>query len=113
MFLLYGVALLSAATAGMTDAEASRVDYSNCLTDFTITHLDKKTARGTYVKAAAAACMDERNAMLAAIKKDELEFGSTEKEATDFATEEVDGVLLSFTNGYSGFLNSNTRPVKE
>lgn len=113
MFLLYGVALLSAATAGMADAEASRVNYSNCLTDFTITHLDQTTARGAFTKAATATCMDERNAMIAAIKKDELEFGSTDQEATDYATEEADGVLTSFTDGYAGYLSSNTRPVKQ
>ncbi|MEW4466969.1 hypothetical protein AB1K62_03955 [Parasphingorhabdus sp. JC815] len=113
MFLIYSVALLSAATAGIADTETSRVDYSNCLIDFTTNHLDQKTARGTYIKAAQTTCMDKRNAMIAAIKKDELEFGSTEQEATDYATEEADGVLTSFTDAYAGYLSSNTRPVKQ
>lgn len=113
MFLLSTVALLSAATAGMADAETSRVNYSNCVTDFTITHLEQKTARGAFKKAAPDACPDERSAMIAAMKKDELEFGSTEKEAADYATEEADSVLLAFTDGYAGYLSSNTRPVRE
>lgn len=113
MFILSTVALLSAATAGMADAETSRVNYSNCLSDFTTTHLEQKTARGSFKKAAAEACPDERSAMLAAMKKDELEFGSTEAEAMDYANEEADGVLLAFTDGYAGYLSSNTRPVKE
>lgn len=113
MFTIYGVALLSAATAGMVDAEADRLNYSNCLTEFTITQLDAKTARGPFKKAAAKACPDERNAMIAAMKKDEIEFGSTEQEATEYATEEADGVLFAFTDGYSGYLSSNTRPVTE
>lgn len=113
MFLLSTVALLSATTAGMADAETSRVNYSNCLTDFTTTHLDQKTARGPFRKAAAKACPDERSAMLAAMKKDELEFGSTEQEATTYANEEADGVLLAFTDAYAGYLSSNTRPVKQ
>ncbi|MEP3224685.1 MAG: hypothetical protein ABJO01_01830 [Parasphingorhabdus sp.] len=113
MFLLSSLALFSAATAGIADAEANRVNYSNCLTDFTVTHLDQKTERKVFKKAAAEACLDERNAMLTAMKKDELEFGSTEQEAVDYATEEADGVLFAFVGGYSGYMSSNTRPVKE
>ncbi len=113
MFILTTAALLSAATAGMVDAETSRVNYSNCLTDFTVTHLTQKTARGPFKKAVKDACTDERSAMIAAMKKDELEFGSTEQEATDYATEEADGVLFSFTDGYAGYMSSGTMPVKE
>ncbi len=113
MFILSTVALLTAATAGMADAETSRVNYSNCVTDFTITHLDKKTARGAFRKAVVDACPDERSAMIAAMKKDEMEFGSTEQEAMAYATEEADGVLTAFTEGYAGYLSSSTRPVRE
>ncbi|MEP2102429.1 MAG: hypothetical protein ABJP02_13075 [Parasphingorhabdus sp.] len=113
MFILYSVALLTTAATGMADTETSRVNYSNCLTDFTITHLDQKTERRAFVKAAADACPDERSAMIAAMKKDELDFGSTEQEATDYANEEADGVLFAFRDGYSGYMNSSTRPVKE
>ncbi|MBF6601565.1 MAG: hypothetical protein ITG03_01175 [Sphingorhabdus sp.] len=112
MSILYGVALLSAASAGMVDAEATRLSYSNCLTDFTVTHLDQKTARAQFKKAAETACPEERSAMTAAIKKDEMEFGSSDAEATAYANEEVTSVLSSFTEGYAGYLSSNTRPVK-
>ena len=61
----------------------------------------------------ATACSDERNAMITAMKKDEMEFGSSESEATSYATEEADGVLFSFTDGYAGYASSNTRPVKD
>lgn len=113
MSILYGLALLTAASTAMVDAEASRVNYSNCLTDFTVTHLDQKTARVAFRKAAETACAEERNAMIAAIKKDELEFGSSEAEATSYANEEAASVLSSFTEGYAGYLSSNTRPVKQ
>jgi hypothetical protein len=53
------------------------------------------------------------SAMISAMKKDEMDFGSSESEATSFATEEADGVLFSFTDGYASFASSNTRPVKE
>ena len=113
MLNLLSIALLSAATAGAADAETSRVSYSNCLTDLSITHLDQKTERRPFRKAAAEACPDERSAMIAAIKKDEIEFDSSEDEAILFATEEADGVLSAFTEAYAGYLSSNTRPVKE
>ncbi|QTD56259.1 hypothetical protein [Parasphingorhabdus cellanae] len=113
MFNLFTIALLSAASTGAADAETMRVTYSNCLTDFTITHLDQKTARGSFKKAAAEACPDERSAMIAAIKKDEMEFDSSQEEAMQFATEEADSVLTAFTDGYAGYLSSSTRPVKQ
>ncbi|GAA0482325.1 hypothetical protein GCM10009096_25830 [Parasphingorhabdus litoris] len=113
MFSILSIALFSAATFSAADAETARVSYSNCLTDFTITHLDQKTARRAFNKAAVTACPDERSAMIAAIKKDEIEYESTEEEATQYATEEADGVISSFTGGYAAYLSSNTRPVKE
>ncbi len=113
MFHIFSIALLSAAAMGAADAETTRVSYSNCLTDFTTTHLDQKTARGSFRKAAAEACADERSAMIAAIKKDEMEFDSSQEEAMQFATEEADGVLSAFTDAYAGYLSSNTRPVRQ
>ena len=50
--------------------------------------------------------------MIATMKKDEMAFGSSESEASSYATEEADGVLFSFTDSYAGYASSNTRPVK-
>ncbi len=114
MIAFLSIALFSTVSAAaIADAETSRVAYSNCLVEFTTAQLDAKTGTSAFKKAAAEVCTDERTAMIAAIKKDELEFGSSDSEATSFATEEADGVLFSFTDGYAGFASSNTRPVKE
>ena len=51
--------------------------------------------------------------MISAIKKDEMTYGSSDDEATSFATEEADGVLFAFTDSYAGYLSSSTRPVKQ
>lgn len=104
--------LVSATTANM-DADTARIAYNNCLVEFTTTHLDQKTGVGAYRKSAKDTCASERDAMIATIEKDELEFGSTAKEAKDFATEEAGNVLISYSDSYSSYLNSNTRPVKE
>ena len=114
MFTYLSIVLFSTASgANIADSEALRVAYSNCLVEFTTTHLDEKTATATFKEAAKAACPSERAAMIAAMRKDEMEFGSSESEATSYATEEADGVLFSFTDGYAGYASSNTRPVKE
>lgn len=114
MIAFLSFALFSTVSAAtIADAETARVDYSNCLVDFTTAQLDEKTGTSAFKKAATTACTDERNAMIAAMKKDEMEFGSSESEATRFATEEADGVLFAFTDGYASFASSNTRPVKE
>lgn len=113
MITALSVAILVSASATVMDAETDRVSYNNCLVDFTITHLDQKTGLSAFRKAAKEACTTERDALVAAIKKDELEFGSTDQEATDYAQEEAGNVLFSYVDSYSGYLNSNSRPVKE
>lgn len=113
MITMFSIALLSSAASLALDADTMRKNYNNCLVDFTIEHLDLKTGVGPFRKAAEDACQSERDAMAAAIKKDEMQFGSSEAEATEYAEEEVGGVLFAFTDMYGGYLNGNTRPVKE
>lgn len=114
MIAFLSIALFSTVSAAtIADAQTARVAYSNCLVEFTTAQLDEKAETSTFKKAASSACADQRNAMIAAVKKDEMEFGSSASEATSFATEEADGVLFSFTDGYAGYASSNTRPVKE
>ena len=114
MITFLSIVLLSSASGAiLVDSDTTRLAYSNCLVEFTTTHLDEKTGTSEFRKAAVDACPSERSAMIAAMKKDEMEFGSSESEAAKYAREEADGVLFSFTDGYAGFASSNTRPVKE
>ncbi|GAB5489481.1 MAG: hypothetical protein Pars2KO_30510 [Parasphingorhabdus sp.] len=113
MITALSFAILVSASAATMDAETNRVSYNNCLVDFVTTHLDQKTALGGFRKVAKEACIAERDALVAAIKKDELEFGSTNQEATDYAQEEAGNVLFSYIDSYNSYLNSDTRPVKE
>lgn len=113
MITALSFAILVSASAATMDAETDRVTYNNCLVDFVTTHLDQKTALSGFRSAAKKACISERDALVGAIKKDELEFGSTNQEATDYATEEAGNVLFSYIDSYKSYLNSNSRPVKE
>ena len=112
MSAIFTIALLSA-TSSVADSEAMRVAYNNCLVDFTIEQLDAKINRREFSRTARNACVTQRDAMVAAIKKDELEFGSTEQEATDYANEETENVVFAYIDGYADYLSSNTRPVRE
>jgi len=114
MIAFLSIALFTTVSATtIADAETARVAYSNCLVDFTAAQLDAKTGTSAFKKAAKDACADERKAMISAMEKDEMAFGSSASEATSFATEEADGVLFSFTDSYAGYASSNTRPVKQ
>lgn len=114
MIAFLSIALFSTVSASaIADAETSRIAYSNCLAEFTGAQLDEKTGTGAFKKAAKTACAAERDAMISAIKKDEITYGSSDAEAASFATEEADGVLFAFTDSYAGYMSSNTRPVKE
>ena len=113
MIGILGFIAASAAATAMMDMETDRVAYNNCLVDFTTEHLDLKTGTRDFKTAAKDACANERNSYISSIKRDELEFGSTESEATTYATEEADNVLYSYTDGYANYASSNTRPVRE
>lgn len=113
MFAFTSYVLIGAAAfMNIADAESSRKSYSDCLTDYMISALDQKSTVSAFKKSAPDACPAERKAMIDAIKKDEMGFGSSAVEASEYATEEADGVLFSFTDGYSGYESSGTRPVK-
>lgn len=114
MIAFLSIALFSTVSAAtIVDAETARIAYSNCLVEFTAAQLDGKIGTSAFKKAAKTACSGERDAMISAITKDELTYGSSDKEAASFATEEADGVLFSFTDSYAGYVSSNTRPVKQ
>ena len=113
MITALSIAILVSASATTMDSETNRVAYNNCLVEFTTTHLEQKTGLSAFRKAAKDACKSEKDALVAAIKKDELEFGSTDQEATDYAAEEAGNVLFSYIDSYNSYLNSNTRPVKQ
>tara|TARA_R110002094_G_scaffold64763_2_gene74957 strand:+ start:4965 stop:5312 length:348 start_codon:yes stop_codon:yes gene_type:complete len=114
MIAFFSIALFSTASAAtIADAETARIAYSNCLVEFSTAQLDEKIETSAFKNAAPTACADERTAMIATIKKDEMEFGSSADEAAAFATEEADGVLFSFTDSYAGYASSNTLPVKQ
>lgn len=114
MIAFLSIALFSTVSAAsIADAETARVAYSNCLVDFTVAQLDEKTGTGAFKKAAKTACVAEREAMISAIKKDEITYGSSDEEAASFATEEADGVLFAFTDSYAGYASSSTRPVRQ
>lgn len=113
MITALSFAILVSTSAVNMDSETNRVTYNNCLVDFVNAHLDQKTALNAFRDAAKDACSTERDALITAIEKDELEFGSTAKEAKDYAIEEAGNVLFSYNDNYRSFLNSNSRPVKE
>ena len=73
MIAFLSIALFTTVSAAtIADAESARVDYSNCLVDFTTAQLDMKTGTAAFKKAAKSACADERNAMISAMEKDEI-----------------------------------------
>ena len=96
MITALSFAILVSASAATMDAETDRVAYNNCLVDFVITHLDQKSNLSTFRTTSKEACTQERDALISSIKKDELEFGSTNQEATDYAEEEAGNVLFAY-----------------
>lgn len=103
--------LLLVAQAG--DPDDLRKTYSNCVVDMTIESLKSNMGERTFKNAASKACSAERAAYVDAIAKDEMEYGSNEDEAKQFAEEEADTVVAAMVNSYGDFKSTSTQPTKE
>jgi len=103
--------LLFAFQAG--DIEKNRVEFANCVAQLTIDHLKKESPKSIYLTDAEYSCVDEKLAYVASIKADEIEFGASESEATEYAEEEAANVVDAFVGAYTDFQETNTVPALE
>jgi hypothetical protein len=103
--------LLVAAQSG--DIEKGRVQLANCVAKMTIEHLGKKTPKPLFEDAASSACTKQKEKYMTLIKADELQFGSSDSEAREYAKEEADNVVDSFVSAYDDYLETGTIPSLE
>ncbi len=102
-------ALLFASTLIADPMTDNRNAYNKCLKTYSNEQLEAATPAKDFGKGVRETCLDQRNAMMAAIVKDEMSYGGKKDEAERYATEEADGVVAAYTGSYPDYLSGNIR----
>jgi hypothetical protein len=96
-----GFVILLAMLAGKADSMSmARKAFNNCLVEAHNTAVKAKTPAGEFNKTAQDACPTERAAYKDIIAKGERAFGSSAKDADEYAGGEVQSVIDSVTEAY-------------
>lgn len=92
--------IISAAVIADDPQDEARTEYSNCLV---VKHNEAmKTASPVkqFEKMVETMCTEERTKFFDIIYESEKEFGSSNSEAKEYATEEADGVIQFIVDAY-------------
>jgi hypothetical protein len=100
MMSLVAATLLSMAAMKADPMDNARKAYNNCMIETHNKGVTDKVSPSDFLKAAEAACPTERTTYHSMLVKAERGYGSSQKDAEQFANEEVqmmiDGVVSAF-----------------
>lgn len=107
MLTIVAATMLSMAAMKADPMNDARKAFNNCMIETHNKAVGEKITPSDFLKAAEAACMPERTAYHNMMVKAERGYGSSAKDAEQFASEEVqmmiDGIVSSFNeNAESG-----------
>jgi hypothetical protein len=95
------LALLFAVPAHADAQNTARKAFNNCMVEVHNKAIDAKDSVSSFNKAAQEACPTERVAYHDIVAKSERGFGSSAKDADQYANEEVQSIVDSVTSAYS------------
>lgn len=100
MMTLVAAIMLSMAAQKADPLNTARKAYNNCMIETHNKGVTDKVSPSDFLKTAEGACMTERTAYHGMLVKAERGYGSSQKDAEQFANEEVqmmiDGVVSAF-----------------
>ncbi|HEV7232964.1 MAG TPA: hypothetical protein VGN36_01875 [Sphingorhabdus sp.] len=107
MMTLVAATMLAMAAQKGDPLDNARKTYNNCMIEVHNKAVGEKVSPSDFLKTAESACMTERTAYHGIMVRAERGYGSSQKDAEQFATEEVqmivDGIVGSFNeNAESG-----------
>jgi hypothetical protein len=109
-----GFVIIMAMLAAKADPQnMARKAFNNCLVGEHNKAIDAKSSAADFNKTAQTACTVERKAYHDIIVKNERGFGSSAKEADEFANEEVQGIVDSITSAFSQNSEASSKMVEE
>lgn len=106
--------MLSMAAMKADPMDNARKAFNNCMIETHNKAVSEKASPSDFLKTAEGACMTERAAYRDVLIKSERSYGSSQKDAEQFATEEVqmivDSVVSSFNENVEN--SANLTPEK-
>lgn len=112
--LKIGVVMILAMFAAKADPQNdARKAFNNCMVGVHNKSIDDKSSAAEFNKIAQDACPTQRTAYHDIIAKGERGFGSSAKEADEYANEEVQGVTDSITSAFSQNSEAGSKMVEE
>lgn len=101
MLTLIAATLLTMVTMKGDALDDARKAFNNCMMETHNTAVGEKQSPGAFVKAAEAACTPQRSTYHAILLKAERGYGSSQKDAEQFANEEVQMMVDSIVSAFN------------
>lgn len=113
MLTLITATMLSMAAMKADPQENARKAFSNCLVELHNSGIDAKQSPGDFNKASETSCMEQRKAYHDIIIKNERSFGSSAKDAEEYASGEVQSILDGVVASYNENLQVSSKMQTE
>lgn len=113
MITLVTATMLSMAALKADPLDTARKAYNNCMIEVHNTAVGEKASPSAFIKTAETACPTERAAYHEIMVKSERSYGSNAKDAEQFASEEVQGLVDSVVSAFNENVESGAKLTAE
>jgi hypothetical protein len=113
MLTLVTATMLSMATIKADPMDNARKAFNNCMIETHNVAVGEKASPSAFVKTADSACTTERTAYHDILVKSERSFGSSAKDAEQFANEEVQMIVDSVVSSFNENVESGAKLTPE
>lgn len=113
MFTLVAATMLSMATMKADAMDNARKAFNNCMIETHNKGIAEKMSPSSFTKAADEACVPERTAYRDILIKSERTYGSSQKDAENFANEEVQMIVDSVVSSFNENVENGAKLTPE
>ncbi len=113
MLTLIAATLLSMAAMKADPLDDARRAFNNCMIETHNTAVTEKVSPSAFIKTTETACPVERTAYRDILVKSERSYGSSAKEAEQFANEEVQGLIDSIVTAFNENVENGAKLTAE
>jgi hypothetical protein len=113
MLTLVAATMLSMAAMKADPMDNARKAFNNCMIETHNKGVEEKLSPSSFTKAADEACMPERTAYRDVLIKSERSYGSSQKDAEKFASEEVQMIVDSVVSSFNENVENGAKLTPE
>jgi hypothetical protein len=113
MLTLVAATMLSMAAMKADPMDNARKAFNNCMIETHNKGVEEKLSPSSFTKAADEACLPERTAYRDILIKSERSYGSSQKDAEKFASEEVQMIVDSVVSSFNENVESGAKLTPE